>query len=244
MVHICARACLGWDRTDNATSQCYRDRKDASRAIKQFLVNWVDSGCEAQCSADPAYPYGKDIASAAEPSRYARLPYPAERPALFKVVCTVYGSTLEERRPRRRSTHRKGCFAHAIARWISDTRDGLLVRLEGGLVIAAGRLHGYGPRRQYLIAHSATTPDKMTPYRTAKAITERWTVSTRCHRANRWRGGHGAHRAPQPLGNPSPLPKFAREGLRNHKSCRWPPHRGGSWPVRVCWLRAGWLCGI
>lgn len=64
-------------------------------STEQFKVKWLDSGKEAQCAPNPAYPQGRDvIAGPAVNTCKLSLPYPAKRIGIYLVECTLCGFTM------------------------------------------------------------------------------------------------------------------------------------------------------
>lgn len=61
-----------------------------------LTVEWIDSGREPQCAADPDFPDGKNIDASMGAGRSCSrdLPYPAKRCGYFIVRCTICGMSV------------------------------------------------------------------------------------------------------------------------------------------------------
>jgi hypothetical protein len=61
--------------------------------MSEHLVEWLDSGKEPQCGADPAYPSGidLDLSDGRLTVCFIDLPYPARRIGVYLVSCELCG---------------------------------------------------------------------------------------------------------------------------------------------------------
>jgi len=64
---------------------------------KQFKLDWIDKGTEAQCKPDPLFPDGRHLNTYntydGEKCKVT-LPYPAKRCGLYTIFCKVCNASL------------------------------------------------------------------------------------------------------------------------------------------------------